>query len=162
MSQTTPTVSHITVQTPTPRDLEPSNLDEEGFLSMKTSAAAEELCNLAEIIEEIVDIYNVTVKFRISDAQVIAQVYPNRMSIGDVKKDIARKFEVNVELLRLSQCEREVSDECLLLECDSDEFGIHEFKLELEKPVLKSDSDESIVLPKLDLNIYYRYNALIR
>ena len=117
----------------------------------KISSKSDEIVD--DIIDEIVLIENVTVKFCIPNSQeIIAQVYPNRLRIGDIKKDIARKFEVDVEILVFKQNGRVICDECLLLETVSDEFGIHEFHLFLDVP---TPTDDQTTVPKLDINVYY-------
>ncbi|XP_037943407.1 IQ and ubiquitin-like domain-containing protein [Teleopsis dalmanni] len=102
--------------------------------------------------EEIVQIENVTVKFRISESQIIAQIYPNRLTIMDIKKDLARKFEITPEVLCVMQHEAEVADSSLLMETNKNEFGIYEFCLKLQK---SSRWDSKSKPAKLDLNVYY-------
>ncbi|KAM7362629.1 IQ motif and ubiquitin-like domain-containing protein isoform 2-T2 [Cochliomyia hominivorax] len=118
--------------------------------------------------EEIVDIENVTVKFRLQGNQTIAQIYPNCMTLSEVKTDVARRFELEPELLVLKQGQEILSDFCAIKETDSDEYGIHEYQLELniklkslksqqqtnqnEDTEAETDSERQ---PKLDLNVYY-------
>uniref|UniRef100_A0A1I8M3B5 IQ motif and ubiquitin-like domain-containing protein n=1 Tax=Musca domestica TaxID=7370 RepID=A0A1I8M3B5_MUSDO len=104
--------------------------------------------------DEIVTIENVTVKFRLAINQVIAQVYPNCMTLGEVKIDMGRRFEVHPDLLRLSQNNRILSDEYRIRETVCDEFGIHEFGLSL------NDDDRRKREPKLDLEVYYNKHRL--
>lgn len=117
--------------------------------------------------EEIVDIENVTVKFRLKGNQTIAQIYPNCMTLAEVKTDIARRFEIEPELLVLKQGQDLLSDFCAIRETDSDEYGIHEYQLELncklkslkpQQQTNENDGSESERQPKLDLNVYYRYD----
>lgn len=116
--------------------------------------------------DEIVTIENVTVKFRLAINQVIAQVYPNCLTLGEVKTDIGRRFEVAPELLILTQNHRTLSDECRIRDTESDEFGIHEFGLSLnvvQKPKsavtdeVEEEEDEDHRSAKLDLEVYYKY-----
>lgn len=115
--------------------------------------------------DEIVNIENVTVKFRLTGNQVIAQVYPNCMTLGEVKTDIGRRFEVPSELLMLIQGQHVLSDDCRIRETDHDDFGIHEYGLELKelrrtvksrKPLDGSDESEEVGRFKLDLDVYYK------
>lgn len=115
--------------------------------------------------EEIVEIENVTLKFRLKGNQTIAQIYPNCMTLAEVKTDIARRFEVEPELLLLKQGSQILSDVCSIRETDIDEYGIYEYQLELNvklKPLKYQNQSndnnvqESDIQPKLDLNVYYR------
>ncbi|XP_073815788.1 IQ motif and ubiquitin-like domain-containing protein [Musca autumnalis] len=122
--------------------------------------------------DEIVTIENVTVKFRLAINQVIAQIYPNCMTLGEVKIDIGRRFEVAPELLKLTQNNRIPADECRIRDTECDEFGIHEFGLSLKvgerrKNVARNeeveeneDDEERTKEPKLDLEVYYNKHRL--
>lgn len=114
--------------------------------------------------EEIVDIENVTVKFHLNGNQTIAQVYPNCMTLDEVKTDIGRRFEIEPKFLILKQGNQILSDSCAIFETDFDEFGIHEYMLELKNTGKSTktnqqynDAEQELNEPKLDLNIYYRY-----
>ncbi|XP_017007619.2 IQ motif and ubiquitin-like domain-containing protein [Drosophila takahashii] len=101
-----------------------------------------------------VELENVTVKFRISESDILAQVYPNCMTLGEVKQDIARKFEVEPGWLVLRQDGRILCDSVPLNSTALDEFGIHEFQLELYREG-KEDQNS-----KLDLDVYYDKHRL--
>ncbi|KAH8318918.1 hypothetical protein KR074_011961 [Drosophila pseudoananassae] len=107
--------------------------------------------------ECIVELENVTVKFRISEADIVAQVYPNCMILSEIKQDMARKFEVDPSLLVLRQDGRVLCDSLPLNSTALDEFGIHEFQMELRSNQ-KHGSDSS--MPKLDLDVYYDKHRL--
>ncbi|BFF90480.1 IQ and ubiquitin-like domain-containing protein [Drosophila madeirensis] len=103
-----------------------------------------------------VELENVTVKFHISDTDIVAQVYPNCMTLAEVKQDISRKFEVEPQLLVLRQDNRPLCDSLPINATKFDEFGIHEFQLELRVP---KDIGKDPV-PKLDLDVYYDKHRL--
>ncbi|CAD6994503.1 unnamed protein product [Ceratitis capitata] len=130
------------------------------FLNEKTDTSKNGDCLEAlkelplEFVDEVVPEENVTVKFRVDGSRIVAQVYTNRSSIADIKKDIGSKFEVKPKYLVLKQNEREIPNRCLLAQTDSNQFGIYEFDLELLDiaEMYLEDGEEP---PKLDLNIYY-------
>ncbi|XP_037729573.1 IQ and ubiquitin-like domain-containing protein [Drosophila subpulchrella] len=101
-----------------------------------------------------VELENVTVKFRLSESDILAQVYPNCMTLGEVKQDVARKFEVEPGWLVLQQDGRILCDSVPLNSTALDEFGIHEFQLQLYK-----DGTEDLT-SKLDLDVYYDKHRL--
>ncbi|XP_020813138.1 IQ and ubiquitin-like domain-containing protein [Drosophila serrata] len=106
-----------------------------------------------------VELENVTVKFRLSDSEMVAQVYPNCMTLGEVKQDMARKFEVDPKLLVLLQNGNVLCNSLPINSTALDEFGIHEFQLELQcNDSVQGDSQTS--LPKLDLDVYYDKHRL--
>ncbi|XP_075147763.1 IQ motif and ubiquitin-like domain-containing protein [Haematobia irritans] len=134
----------------------------------KTPAEISSCKNTEDEQDEIVTIENVTVKFRLAINQVIAQVYPNCMTLGEVKVDIGRRFEVAPDLLVLAQNNCILSDECRIRETDNDDFGIHEYALSL-KPTEKRKSlttdtatpnEDNEREPKLDLEVYYNKHRL--
>lgn len=94
-----------------------------------------------------VDVENVTVKFYISKTKIVAQVYPNCMTMAEVKQDISRKFEVDPSVILIKQNNSLLCDNVPIHSTNFDEFGIHEFQLELNVP--KGDNT------KLSLNVYY-------
>lgn len=101
-----------------------------------------------------VEMENVTVKFRLSDSDIVAQVYPNIMTLSDVKHDIARKFEVDPKLLVLRQDGNVLCDNLAIHSTALDEYGIHEFQLELQANA-DAQTDSQTSLPKLDLDVYF-------
>ncbi|XP_068157239.1 IQ motif and ubiquitin-like domain-containing protein [Drosophila tropicalis] len=108
-----------------------------------------------------VELENVTVKFHISQSQIVAQVYPNCMTMSEVKQDMARKFEVSPESLVLKQSGRILCDSVAINSTKFDSFGIHEFNLELLGAGVTKDGDDSAIsVPKLDLNVYYDKHRL--
>lgn len=90
---------------------------------------------------------NVTVKFYVSASNIVAQVYPNTMTMAEVKQDISRKFEVDPEFLILKQYDRVLCNNVPIYWTGSDEFGIHEYHLLLNQPEGNT--------AKLNMNIYY-------
>ncbi|XP_034116733.1 IQ and ubiquitin-like domain-containing protein [Drosophila albomicans] len=99
-----------------------------------------------------VDVENVTVKFYLSKTKIVAQVYPNCMTMAEVKQDISRKFEVDPSVILLKQNNRLLCDNTPIHSTNIDEFGIHEFQLELNVP----QGDNT----KLSLNVYYDKHRL--
>ncbi|KAI8130333.1 hypothetical protein FF38_04992 [Lucilia cuprina] len=167
-----PTVNDIIV-VPTPKPFsecdstEPKTAKQQGLTTQSSSEEDRQTQTQKgeEEDEEIVDIENVTVKFRLKGNQTIAQIYPNCMTLAEVKTDIARRFEIDANLLVLKQGQQILSDLCSIRETDNDEYGIHEYQLELNvklKPLKiedqengRSTEEESSRQPKLDLNVYY-------
>ncbi|XP_030573811.1 IQ and ubiquitin-like domain-containing protein [Drosophila novamexicana] len=94
---------------------------------------------------------NVTVKFRISNDNFIAQVYPNCMTVAEVKQDLSRRFEVDPELLIVKQGGRVLCNTTPIHSTICDEFGIHEFQLDLSEPNYSDGNDP----PTLSLSVYY-------
>ncbi|XP_017870410.1 PREDICTED: IQ and ubiquitin-like domain-containing protein [Drosophila arizonae] len=95
---------------------------------------------------------NVTVKFCIAPDKLIAQVYPNCMTMAEVKQDVARRFEVDPMLLLIKQEGSLICNTVPIYATISDEFGIHKFDLELAQ---KPKVDECDPSPKLSLRVYY-------
>ncbi|TDG52438.1 hypothetical protein AWZ03_001268 [Drosophila navojoa] len=95
---------------------------------------------------------NVTVKFCIAPDKLIAQVYPNCMTMAEVKQDIARRFEVDPMMLLIKQEGSLICNTVPIYATISDEFGIHKFDLELAQ---KPKVDECDPTPKLSLRVYY-------
>lgn len=83
----------------------------------------------------------VTVKFRITDALMVAQTYPTEFTINDVKIDIGHKFGIPNELLLIRQCGYTVCNDCKLYETATNEFGIIELILECLDPEKTFDYD---------------------
>lgn len=94
---------------------------------------------------------NVTVKFCISPDNFIAQVYPNSMTINEVKQDISRRFEVDPMLLLIKQDGHLICNTVPIHSTIADEFGIHKFDLELVIP----EVGECEEIPQLSLRVYY-------
>lgn len=90
---------------------------------------------------------NVTVKFYVSASNIVAQVYPNTMTMAEVKQDISRKFEVDPEFLVLKQHDRVLCNNVPIYWTSSDDFGIHEYLLLLNLPEGNTT--------RLNMNIYY-------
>ncbi|XP_065371639.1 IQ motif and ubiquitin-like domain-containing protein [Calliphora vicina] len=162
-----PMVSEI-ILAPTPRSLGKCDAinkkPRHSRQSTQSSTEDDRLLNTQGEDEEIVDIENVTVKFRIKGNQTIAQIYPNCMTLSEVKTDIARRFEIEPKLLILKQGPQILSDLCSIRETDNDEYGIHEYLLELnvklkplkiEQQTNANKGEELERQPKLDLNVYY-------
>ncbi|XP_055385066.1 IQ and ubiquitin-like domain-containing protein [Condylostylus longicornis] len=93
----------------------------------------------------------VTVKFQISDTEMVAQVYPNCLTIAEIKQDIGKKFEVDPKFLILRQFEGEYDDDYRLYETCSNEFGIVEFCLEISDKAITEHGK----IPELNLHVYY-------
>uniref|UniRef100_A0A1B0FHY6 IQ motif and ubiquitin-like domain-containing protein n=1 Tax=Glossina morsitans morsitans TaxID=37546 RepID=A0A1B0FHY6_GLOMM len=111
---------------------------------------------------------NATVKFQFNGNQVIAQTYPLCISLGEIKADLARRFDVDTELLILSQCSRVQSDDCTLSQTCINDYHIYEFDLKLkarkkqkkigkyEKNKRENEEDQ----PVLDFDVYYSKHRL--
>lgn len=95
---------------------------------------------------------NVTVKFCIAPDKLIAQVYPNCMTMAEVKQDIARRFEVDPMLLLIKQEGSLICNTVPIYATIADEFGIHKFDLELAQKRKVNECDPT---PKLSLRVYY-------
>ncbi|XP_055903866.1 IQ and ubiquitin-like domain-containing protein [Eupeodes corollae] len=106
--------------------------------------------------DEVVEFENITVKLSISENQVVAQIYPNCMTIEEVKKDIARKFEVDPKLLTICQCEQVLSDDCKLYDAERNEYGIYELFLAINDSAGDMETAPAI----LNLDIYYNKSRL--
>lgn len=102
--------------------------------------------------DEVVEFENITVKLSISENQVVAQIYPNCMTIEEVKKDIARKFEVDPKLLTICQCEQVLNDDCKLYDAERNEYGIYELFLAINDSAGDMETAPAI----LNLDIYYK------
>uniref|UniRef100_A0A1B0A7V4 IQ motif and ubiquitin-like domain-containing protein n=1 Tax=Glossina pallidipes TaxID=7398 RepID=A0A1B0A7V4_GLOPL len=113
---------------------------------------------------------NVTVKFHFNGNQVIAQTYPLCISLGEIKADLARRFDVDTELLILSQCSRVQSDDCTLSQTCINEYHIYEFDLKLkakkkqkkgkEGKNEKNEEENEGNQPVLDFDVYYSKHRL--
>jgi len=80
-----------------------------------------------------------------------AEVGRWKKTLGEVKQDVARKFEVEPGWLVLQQDGRILCDSVPLNSTALDEFGIHEFQLQLYK-----EGTEDLT-SKLDLDVYYEW-----
>lgn len=97
----------------------------------------------------------ITVKFRITESQIIAQVYSISLTINEIKNDIAKKFDIdNPNYLIISQFNEELSDACKLSDLNTNEFGIIEFDLKINDNILNETDD--VRKPELNLKTYYR------
>lgn len=96
---------------------------------------------------------------------LLFQTYPIVcISLGEIKADLARRFDVDTELLILSQCSRVQSDDCTLSQTCINDYHIYEFDLKLnarkkqkkigkyEKNKRENEEDQ----PVLDFDVYYR------
>lgn len=106
------------------------------------STDSDDLKDQCEVAKE-----NVTVKFFVTESNIVAQVYPNTMTMAEVKQDISRKFEVNPEFIILTQHGRVLCDNVPIYWTSSDDFGIHEFQLLLNLPEGNTT--------RLNMNVYY-------
>lgn len=88
---------------------------------------------------------NVTVKFKLNDTQTIAQVYPNNLTVEDIRKDISKKIQIDEKYLELWKENDFISNTNILLAdvcCNTSGCGIVEFNLMLNK--LAKDFNEKI------------------
>lgn len=91
---------------------------------------------------------DVTVKFLVDNAQCLAQTYPNTSLISEIKKDIAGKFQVQVEDIVFKQGNQQVIGGIALCNAEQNEFGVIEIQLELTDDAIDNDVT-------LDTNVYY-------
>lgn len=81
------------------------------------------------------EILNVTVKFYFNESSVVSRVYNNHMTLAEVKLDLAKRFEVEPELLILQQFDMELSNECCIYETIDDDLGIYNYHLSLSEEI---------------------------
>lgn len=98
---------------------------------------------------------NVTVKFKISDVQIIAHTYSNNLTFEEVKFDIASKFKVDAKYLQLLHCDTPIPDEQKIIEICRNNFGIIDVHLQL-LPEAEFDNVQ------LDVNVYYRFVNILK
>ena len=103
--------------------------------------------------EEDFILKDVTVKFQISEAQIIAHAYPNIMTVEDIKEDISRKFRVSTDFLLLKENDRILPEDTKLCDIKSNDFGIVELDL-----ILSEEAGYHNV--NLDTNVYYSHFTL--
>lgn len=117
-------------------------------------------------LEEFTPNSDLTVKFQITETQIIAHSYPRSLSLKDIKRDIAGKFKVpdNALELRQSVDQQVIANERIKLnDLPRNQFGIVELQLKLKEEEAKDDVEShsqrktpSANAPlKLDLNVYY-------
>lgn len=93
----------------------------------------------------------ITVKFQITETQIIAQSFRASLSVKQIKRDIAGKFKVPDNVLRVYDDQQQwiKDEEVLLNDLSRNQFGIVELRLELAE----HNGDENKT--KLDLSVYY-------
>lgn len=91
---------------------------------------------------------DVTVKFLVDNAQTIAQTYPNNVSILEVKRDIAEKFQVKETDIVFKQCNVEVPNSMTVSDVFTNEFGVIDIQLDLNDEAIDND----VIL---DANVYF-------
>lgn len=96
---------------------------------------------------------NITVKFKVSETQIIAHSYFKGMTIDEVKKDIASKFKIDPKYLVIIHADAAVPNEIKLIEICKNNFGIIDVRLSLNDEATK----DSI---QLDVNVYYSHYTL--
>uniref|UniRef100_A0A1A9WNM7 IQ motif and ubiquitin-like domain-containing protein n=1 Tax=Glossina brevipalpis TaxID=37001 RepID=A0A1A9WNM7_9MUSC len=181
-----PNVSEVVFQPPPPRSAECEMVPIKRPEPKKHDEHESPPQPKEQILKDDDDCKNVTVKFDFNGNQVIGQAYPVCITIGEIKHDLGRRFEVDPELLILSQCSRIQSDECALKQTCINEYHIYEFdlKLKTKKKRKKEDKDkkeeekdkkeekdktdekeekeekEEEKEPQLDINVYYSKHRL--
>lgn len=127
----------------------------------------DEIVTVEEDAQEFIPNTDLTVKFQITETQIIAHSYKRTLSLREIKRDIAAKFKVPDNLLTLyhhhQQQEVVVVDEqhqhqptivneaAKLNDLPRNQFGI----VELELRVKEKGREPTYAPPKLDLNVYY-------
>jgi hypothetical protein len=92
---------------------------------------------------------NVTMKFHISDTEVVAHHFPAACSIAAIKHEIGKKFRIDPMYLSMRQGGQTVEDGSRLGEIDMNKFGI----VDVELAVSDLGMRNGIVL---DTSAYYR------
>ncbi|XP_053945246.1 IQ and ubiquitin-like domain-containing protein [Anastrepha ludens] len=105
------------------------------------------------LVDELVPVRNVTVKFFVDDSHIVTRIYSNRLTMGDIKADIASKFEVDPKHLVIKQKGRELSDNCLLAQLFAQDFCTYSFDVEL-KDISEANNGENVEPQKLNLIKY--------
>lgn len=108
--------------------------------------------------QSITEMYkNMTVKFQLNNFHTVVQVYPNRLSLEEIKKDIGQKFKVDGKYLCLHQNMVNCSDALRLCDVERNDFGIIEFELKLNELAVEYNSGvlkgERLVL---NPDVFYR------
>lgn len=96
---------------------------------------------------------DVTVKFQISESQIVAHVYDIRITIGEVKRDMGSKFNIPPNCLAIKQKGLTIDDKSTLQDLMRNDFGIIEVHL-----LLTETAREAKML--LDLSTYYSHFTL--
>lgn len=92
---------------------------------------------------------DVTVKFHLMKAQVVAHAYPRQHTLEEVKEHIACKFQVKSKFLVLRQAGAELPGHRRLEELCVSEYNVCDLELLLSEPA----RDENV---QLNLKLYYR------
>lgn len=100
---------------------------------------------------------NITVRFKLSDFDTIAQVYPSTSTVGSVLDDIASKFKLLPKYLTLKR-DKKLSKNTELSQICTNSFDIVDVQLNLSD--LARHINESIQNDyekiHLDTDLYYR------
>lgn len=100
---------------------------------------------------------NITVKFKLNDFQIIAQVYKNCLTIEAVKNDLGEKFKVDPKYFHLFQETELLSNNLRLSDVQPNYFYIIELELKLNdlaKKYNKTCSENEKI--ELSADIFYR------
>lgn len=91
-----------------------------------------------------------TVKIQLPEdsENILAVNFPNTFDVANLKHDIAKKFNISDENLRVFQDDDEIRDEHLLCDLNLNDFGIIEITLKLTDDAINDGI-------KLDTGIYY-------
>lgn len=135
-------MSSITRLSPTDCE-EQSGVSEQSTQFEDTDDCNSEVCNR-----------DVTVKFQVDNAQTIAQTYPSALSIIEVKRDIAEKFQVKEDDILFKQCNVEVPNSITISDVVTNEFGVIDIQLDLTDDAIDNDVvlDTSVYFSKFPLN----------
>ncbi|GAB0094271.1 IQ and ubiquitin-like domain-containing protein [Sergentomyia squamirostris] len=96
---------------------------------------------------------DVTVKFQISESQIVAHVYDSRITIGEMKRDMGSKFNISSDYLAIRQKTTTIDDNYKLQDLVRNNFGIIEVHL-----TLTEDAQAARMI--LDLSTYYSHFTL--
>lgn len=117
--------------------------------------------DLPSIISTINPDEKVTVKFKLDESHIIAQVYNGRWSVDEVLADLAGKFKVDTKYLELCHDEldeRHLAGSIHLYKLPHNEFSIIEVGLRLNK--LADEANEMAIRRSeviiLDPEVFYR------
>lgn len=109
------------------------------------------------------EVHKVTAKFELEDSYTIAQVYDSNISVADIRLDLASKFQLDVQYLRLwHQSLGVCSDHNHLHDLPPNRFSIVEFRLMLSDAALAINNSTKNIHKhlRLDTEIFFGHYHL--
>jgi ABC-type uncharacterized transport system auxiliary subunit len=92
---------------------------------------------------------NITVKFHITDSDVVTHHFSSASTISTIKNEMAKKFKVDQKYLSIRQNGKIVEDKWKLGQVDINKFGIVDVELTLNEVGARNEI-------QLDTSAYYR------